>query len=167
MKLRSVIAPTLLAVSDAWTIGFGVFSLAVSTVMTVILWRNRETRQDTRDFEARQHELVTKLVDERFRSMTHELNNNVNSFSMTLEELKTRLKETEQTFDMLIRAAHVQEMKGLERLEQVKDYIRDQTASRADMREHQKSVDTKFEKIMSHLADMQTQIAVVAQQAQH
>lgn len=164
--MRSLAASILGMVSDAWIIGFNIFQVSFAALVSLVLWRLGvgQKRVDTTD--ERLHALTSKLVDERFRAMSHEVNGHVNGFMLTLEELKLRLKETEQTFDQLIRAGHVQEMKGVERLEQVKDYIRDQTASRQDLREHQKNADAKFDRIMQQMAEMQSAIAVVAERAQ-
>jgi hypothetical protein len=164
--LKGLLAPILATVSDAWLIGFGIFQVLFAAAVSVVLFAQGRVMRRVDTTDERLHELTSKLVDERFRAMTHEINGSVGGFKLTLEELKMRLKEGEETFDAIIRAGHTQELKGLERLEQVKDYIRDQTASRADLREHQNKADLKFDQIMRQLAEMQASLAVANERAQ-
>lgn len=135
-----------------------VASMLLGTYLTVTLhrmntvMRKYERLEDTRErqvqaLEAKVHETAVKLIDERFRSMTHDLNNHVGNFKLTLDSLAARLADGEDGLGRLVDVDHAMEIKTLNRMEQIKDYVRDTCASKADVREHEKNVAVKFDRL--------------------
>lgn len=114
--------------------------------------RKYERLEDTRErqvasLEAKVHETAVKLIDERFRAMTHDLNNHVGHFKLTLDSLANRLADGEQGLGKLVDVDHAMEIKTLNRMEQIKDYVRDTCASKADVREHEKNVASRLDRL--------------------
>ena len=145
-----------LAMSDAMVITFNLINIALTLLMGVGLayvatvQRKSERKDDARNesikaLEARLHDTATKLVDERFRAMTHALNNHVQGFTTALDELKERVLQANTDVDGLAREDHQLEVKTLQRMDQIKDYFRDALASA--MRAHESTVDKKLERI--------------------
>jgi len=108
------------------------------------------------------HELVEKLVDERFRAVSHEVRNVAQSLVNTIEEIKTRLSDGEGTFNALSQTDHQLELKLITRVDQLKDWMRETFAGRGDLKEHELSVTRKFEHLEKHLGEVSTQVAVLA-----
>jgi hypothetical protein len=163
LKLRHLSAGLLAVGSDAWGLGVAIVSLVCNLLVTVFLWRNRETREDRREAEARQHELVAKLVDERFRAMTHEVNGHVNGLSLALEELKHKLKEGESVFGRLGDRDQKIELTVAARIDALKDYIRDNAASKKDLEKHEAAVERKFTSFEARIGDLTSGVAVLTE----
>src|SRR4051812_390388 len=110
---------------------FDVVSLVIQTLMGIGLFyvatiqRRSERKEDKRNadmqqLEARLHETAAKLVEERFRAMTHSLNNHVHGFTTALDELKARVNEANEDVDGLVKEDHQLEVKTLQRMEEIK-----------------------------------------------
>jgi DNA repair ATPase RecN len=108
------------------------------------------------------HEVVGKLVDERFRGMTHQIQNSVNAFEMTMTDFKERLKDGEIAFDGLTEKDYAVEQKVLARLDELKDYVRDHAATRDDLKEHEKTVARKFDHMGEQVNEMGQKLAVLS-----
>lgn len=94
-----------------------------------------------------QHELTGRLVDERMRAMTHTIASHVQGFVSTLEEMKLRLRDGDQTFSQLGERDHHLELQSITAIRDLKEYIIQHAASKDDLREHQKRTDSAMEKI--------------------
>lgn len=104
-------------------------------------------RNDVDALEKRLHVTSEKLVDARFQQMTHDLNGHVHNFKLTLDALACRLTDGEAGLTKLVDVDHALEIKTLNRMEQIKDYVRDTCASKQDVREHEKNVAIKFDRL--------------------
>src|SRR5215217_7536244 len=76
---------TVLAISDNLTVFLAIFQLVFSFVVSLTLWRLTAWQRRYDGLEQRLHDATTRLVDERFRSMTHEVNSHVQGFLLSLE----------------------------------------------------------------------------------
>ena len=92
----------ILAASDQVTVGLFGVSVIVNAVVGLGLWNlNRRQRKmeglegKVEMLETERHEVVSKLVDERFRSMSHEVANSVHTLSVVVEDLRLRAKDGE------------------------------------------------------------------------
>lgn len=165
--MRTVLAPVLGVVSDAWVVGFGIASLVFNALLSLAMWRLNTSQKKTEGLEDLLRKRTEDLIDTRFRELSHEVRGSVGQFMLTLEEVKGRMKESENFFDELGNADHVAEVKRLQHMDQVKDWIRDYTASKADVREHEKAVQVKFDRLGEQLAQLSANVAVIAEQVKH
>jgi predicted nuclease with TOPRIM domain len=97
------------------------------------------------------HELAAKLVDERFRAMTHEVNNHMQGFLSTLDEMKGRLRDGEAEFGQMRDGGHELKLEIAKGLAEIKQVISERAASKQDMRDHQASMQAEVKSIQSHL----------------
>ena len=117
-----------------------IFQLVFSAVVSITLWRLTAWQRRYEGLEDRLHDATTRLIDERFRAMTHEVNSHVQGFLLTVEEMKQRiqlgdgeirgLSDRDQKIELLLSA----------RLDHLKDYIRDTAATKKDLEKHEASV---------------------------
>jgi hypothetical protein len=110
------------------------------------------------------HSLTTKLVDERFRAMTHELNGHVQGFMLALDSIKSRLQDGDEHFEGLDERNQRIELAAAERVSQLKDYIRENMASKTDLERHQESMERKLNGVDNHLSQMGQDVAVLKAQ---
>ena len=118
------------------SIAFGCVNMLISAGISIILFSMRSTvakfnRQEdlsNRKFHtlsSELHESNTKLIDERFRAISHQLNNTANQFSLTLENIREDLKTGELSFEKLGQGDHKLELKLAAQTDTIKDYIRE------------------------------------------
>lgn len=110
------------------------------------------------------HDANVKLIDERFRGMTHELRNEMNGLVMAANETKERLKEVDGVAVGLNERDHKLELAVEKKVDSLKDYIRENTASKNDVQRHEQSVDRKFNEVGREINQMGKQVAVLADQ---
>ncbi len=110
------------------------------------------------------HSLTTKLVDERFRSMTHELNNHVQSLVNTLDTIKSRMQDGDEHFDGLDEKAQRIELASLAKIDALKDYMRENLASKRDMESHQQSMASKLGHVDQAISRLGEDVAVLKAQ---
>lgn len=136
-------------------------AIVMSTMTAVgVAWLMTKARR-AETVEGRLHDLATKLIDERFRSMTHELHGNVQSFVLTLEELKVRLRESDSGFRGLGERDQKIELTLAEKMDQLKDYIRDTAATKKDLEAHETTMERKVERIETQVTDLSKSVAVL------
>jgi chromosome segregation ATPase len=158
-----------LAVSDNAAIGMWAVQVATTVVMGFALFRlgvgqrrmeksedarqldMKALKQEVAEKDGKLHQLAEKLVDERFRSMTHEINEHVGAFKVTLENAGRQIEKAEGDVEKIVEAAHKAELTSRDKLDQVKDYVRDHAASKSDMKEHQRQVNEQFGKLDAKL----------------
>ena len=145
------------------TIFLATFQLVFSFVVSLTLWRLTAWQRRYEGLEARLHEATTRLVDERFRAMTHEVNSHVQGFLLSLEDLKQRVS----TGDAEVRGLGERDQKielGLSaRFEVLKDYIRDHTAGKKDLEKHEAAVERKLGVVENRLGDLTATVAVLTE----
>jgi septation ring formation regulator EzrA len=157
-----VLFPTVLAaLPDTWIVGFEIFQLLFSAGLTLAVWKLSRVAGEFDDQDRKLHELATKLVDERFRAMTHEVNNHMQGLLNTIDELKSRLKDGDQTIDGLNERDQKIELAVAGKIDSLKDYIRDNTASKSDVRAHEQTVAGKFDRMGEKVEAMGREVAVL------
>lgn len=140
----------LLAVELIWT--------TVLTIFTIILSR-KDTTGDK--LEERLHETTTKLVDERLRSTTHEIRDHVQSLLTTIEDMRGRLKDADGELDGLGERDQKLELALAAKFDALKDYIRETTASKDDVKEHERSVKQQMNQMADKLGLLGEKVAVL------
>jgi hypothetical protein len=171
----------LLAVSEAaqfWVpTGISLLSIVISALVAWVLYRVSESvrrfeRQEDRSdaalkqAEAKLHDAARSLIDERFRAMSHEMNGHVQGFMTTLDELKERLQEGDGLLRTLGDVDHQLELKTVNRMEQIKDYVRDHCASKGDVKEQATSVNDRIDRLSDKVEVMGKQVAVLGEKVE-
>lgn len=141
----------LLGVELIWT--------TVLTIFTLILSR-KDAGSDK--LEDRLHETTTKLVDERLRSTTHEIRDHVHGLLTTMEEMRGRIKDADGAMDGLSERDQKTELAMAAKFDQLKDYIRDNTASKQDVKDHENSVRTQMGQMSEKISNLGEKVAVLA-----
>ena len=153
----------MLATNDNLTVFVAVFQLAFSAVVSVTLWRLTAWQRRYEGLEGKLHETTTRLVDERFRAMTHEVNSHVQGFLLVLEELKQRVQFGDGEHRTLGDRDQRIELTLSGRFDQLKDYIRDTAASKKDLEKHESAVERKLGQVELRLGDLTSSVAVLSE----
>jgi hypothetical protein len=132
----------------------GVFG-TINTYLVMTLQRSFDKRcreeqasvQEIHSLKTSVHESTVRLIDERFRGISHEVRNHANGVMLAMDELKSRVKEGDLEGDTLAAAVHAIELKMRGWLDEMKDYIRINTASKEDAKDLEKRVSILSEKV--------------------
>lgn len=151
----------LLGISDGFSVSLAVFQLVFSAIVSITLWRLSAWQRRYEGLEGKLHEATTRLVDERFRAMTHEVNSHVQGLLLALEEMKLRIQSGDAELRGLGERDQRIELQVAGRVEQIKDYIRDFAAGKQDLEKHQVSVDRKLSHVELKLSDLTSTVAVL------
>ena len=152
-----------LALSDNLTVFLALFQLVFSFVVSLTLWRLTAWQRRYEGLEDRLHEATTRLIDERFRAMTHEVNSHVHKFLLTVEEMKQRLQSGDGELRLLTDRDQKLELLLAARLDHLKDYIRDTAASKKDLEKHESTVERKLGAVELRLGDLTSTVAVLTE----
>lgn len=116
------------------------------------------------------HELTTKLVDERFRAMTHDVNGHVQTFTSTLDVLRLKLEKSEEELDGLGEKVsernHGLEIQLLKAINEVKTHVVERSASKDDLKGHQHDMQRAVEGINGHLRQQDERLARIEQRCE-
>lgn len=171
---------TILALADATAIGMWGVNLIATLCLAIVLnrvaasTRRFERCEDERNdkvekLESNLHELTAKLVDERFRQMTHSIRNHVDGFARTLDELKLDLKERLQAGDeemrQLLDGDHTLELKVEQKISGQRDWMLQNLATKDDVRRHELSVNSHLAKQDEQIQKLNVGMAVLAKKA--
>ena len=154
---------SLLALSDNLTVFLAAFQLVFSFVVSLSLWKLTAWQRRYEGLEDRLHDATTRLVDERFRAMTHEVNSHVNKFLLTVEEMKQRIQLGDGEIRGLSDRDQKIELTIAARLDLLKDYIRDTAASKKDLEKHESSVERNHGAVELRLGDLTSTVAVLTE----
>jgi chromosome segregation ATPase len=152
-----------LALSDNLTVSLAIFQLVFSFVVSLTLWRLTAWQRRYEGLEDRLHDATTRLIDERFRAMTHEVNSHVQKFLLTVEEMKQRIQSGDGELRGLSDRDQKLELLLSARLDHLKDYIRDTAATRKDLEKHESSVERKLAQVELRLGDLTSTVAVLTE----
>lgn len=129
-----------------------------NVIVAVLLYRLRRNDEVTDSLkkkvelsDEKQHELVAKLVDERFRAMSHEVNNHMQQFLSTIDEMKQRLQEGDGELRVLSERDHGLELKTLNALNDIKLHVVEKAATKEDLKRHEEQVEKKFNELRHEL----------------
>ena len=151
----------MLSRSDNLPVFLAIFQLVFSFVVSLTLWRLTAWQRRYEGLEARLHEATTRLVDERFRAMTHEVNSHGQGFLLVLEELKQRVQLGDGELRTLGDRDQKIELALAARLDALKDYIRENAAGRKDLEKNEAAVDRKLTIVETRLSDLAATVAVM------
>jgi hypothetical protein len=147
-----VVAGGVAAAADVLAVPMAVFQLAFSAVVSLALWRLTAWQRRSEGVEARLHEAAARLVDERFRGVTAEVDAHVRGLLLALEEVQQRARADDRRFaDMADRDLKV-ELTLSAKLDLLKDYVREFAAGRADLDRHEAAVDRRLAQVERKVA---------------
>jgi hypothetical protein len=152
-----------LALGDNLTIFLAAFQLVFSAIVSVTLWRLTAWQRRYEGLEDRLHDATTRLIDERFRAMTHQVNSHVQGFVLTVEEMKARLQAGDGELRGLSDRDQKIELALAARIDHLKDYIRDTAASKKDLEKHETAVERKLAQVELRLGDLTSTVAVLTE----
>ena len=152
-----------LALSDGLHISLAVFQLSFSAVVSVTLWRLTASQRRYDGLEQRLHETTARLVEERFRAMTHEVNSHVQGLVLALEEMKQRVHFADTEFRAMGERDQKIELAVANKVDLLKDYIRDCAAGKRDLEKHEAAVDRKLGQVELRLGDLTSTVAVLSE----
>jgi uncharacterized protein YukE len=162
VSVLPVLPGAVLGLGDGVSVPLAVFQLVFSGVVSLTLWRLTTWQRRYEGLEGRLHETTTRLVDERFRAVTQEVNGHVEGLVLALEELKRRI----QSGDAEVRAMGERdqriELAVAGKIDLLKDYIRDFAAGKKDLEKHEASVDRKLGQVEHRLGDLTSTVAVLS-----
>ncbi len=153
----------MLLLSDNLTVPLAAFQLVFSFVVSLTLWRLTAWQRRYEGLEDRLHDATTRLIDERFRAMTHEVNSHVQGFLLTVEEMKQRIHLGDGEIRGLTDRDQKIELTLAMKLDHLKDYIRDTAASKKDLEKHESAVDRKLGLVEQRLGDLTSSVAVLTE----
>jgi len=110
------------------------------------------------------HDLTTKLVDERFRAMTHEVQNHMQGLLSTIDLMKSRLEDGDDHFEGLDDKARNIELGSVAKLDALKDYMREHLASKRDLESHQQTMASELKHVNGTLSVLGQDVAVLKAQ---
>ena len=152
-----------LAISDNLTVALAIFQLVFSFLVSLSLWKLTAWQRRYEGLEDRLHDATTRLIDERFRAMTHEVNSHVQGFLLTVEEMKTRIQSGDGEIRGLSDRDQKIELALATRIDHLKDYIRDTAASKKDLEKHESTVERKLAQVELRLGDLTSSVAVLTE----
>ena len=152
-----------LALSDGLHISLAVFQLGFSAVVSVTLWRLTASQRRYDGLEQRLHETTARLVEERFRAMTHEVNSHVQGLVLTLDEMKGRLQHGDGELRSLSERDQKIELALAGRIDLLKDWIREHAAGKSDLDKHETTVERKLGGLEQKLSDLTSNVAVLTE----
>ena len=146
-----------LSAAEPLTVPLAVFQLVFSAIVSLALWRLTAWQRRYEGLEARLQDATSRLVDERFRAVTVEVEAHVRGMLRALEELNQRLAVNDRRFsDMADRDQRI-ELTLAARLDVLKDYLREFAAGRADLERHESAVERRLAGIEHRLAAREEQ----------
>jgi hypothetical protein len=160
-----VMAATELPSYLGWLLPLVVIGIVASVfwngVLTLVLWRLTKADRINEALDRHVHELTDKLVDERLRAMTHEVNGHVQGLVSVVDEMKDRLKDGDSALESLVSSDHKIELAVAAKFDALKDWIRENTASKSDVNNHQASMTKQTDKIGAKVEELGQKVAVL------
>ena len=151
-----------LALSDALSVALALFQLFFSAAVSIVLFRLTAWQRRYEGMEVKLQETANQLVDERFRGLATELRAHVQSFMGTLDELRSRVSAGDGALrDLSERDQRIELALGA-RVETLKDWMRDNTASKADLARHENAFGRKLEHVERHLVELSNTVAAIS-----
>ncbi len=171
--LSFVLHPGAFLLSDAlvtatWaSIGLGVVN-SVGLALLMRAWQKRDnadsaTANTVKGLEDRLHQASTKLIDERFRAISHEVNNHAQGLVTSIDAINQRLSDGEVNFDGLTNADHRLELKLGVQTHEITRFIAEHCATKDDLKDHDKEDIKRFDKIIEGQHQVSREVAVLVE----
>jgi hypothetical protein len=154
--------PHPLALSDALHVALALFQLLFSAAVSVVLFRMTAWQRRFEGTEAKLQETASQLVEERLRGLATEVRTHVQSFVGTLDELRSRISAGDGALrDLSERDQRIELALGA-RIETLKDWMRDNSANKADLAKHENAFGRKLELVEGRLVELSNTVAAMS-----
>ena len=134
--------------AESLTLPLAVFQFVFSAVVSLTLWRLSAWQRQYEGLEGRLHDATTRLVDERFRSVTQEVDGHVRGMLVSLQEIKDRLHFNDSQLRALNDRDQKIELTLAGRIDMLKDYLREIGGnSRGEIERREASIERRLTQI--------------------
>ena len=152
-----------LALADGLHVSLAVFQLAFSAVVSIALFRLTAWQRRYEGLETRLHEAAARLIEERFRAMTHEVDSHVRSFVASLDDMKQRIHSGDGEIRTLLERDQKIELALAGRIDVLKDWIREHAAGKSDLDKHEETADRRFATLEQKIGTLTSGVAVLGE----
>jgi len=136
------------------TAAITVFQVLFSAGISLTLWRMTAWQRRYEGSEQRLHEATGRVIDERIRALTSQLDGASHASVVAREELRQRLAATDAAIaSMADRDLKIEQALAM-KLDQLKDYIRDSAVSKSDLDRYEAAVDRRLTRIEGRLEEL-------------
>ena len=133
-----------LALADGLTVSLAVFQLVFSGIVSISLWRLTAWQRKYEGLEAKLHDATTRLIEERFGTMTRQADRHVQAFVTAMDEIKQRMVYGDADVRALGERDQRIELTVATRLDLLKDYIRETAATKKDLERHEAAAERRL-----------------------
>jgi hypothetical protein len=151
----------LLALSDPLTISLAAFQLVFSAVVSISLWRLTAWQRRYEGLEGKLHDATTRLIEERFGGIARRVDRHVESFVVSIDELKQRIHFGDADLRALGERDQRIELTLATRLDVLKDYIRETAATKKDLEKHEQGAERRLCVIEARLSEIGNVVAAL------
>jgi hypothetical protein len=152
-----------------------VFTTIIGGVMTWVMIRIQESVRryenlekssaDQRDeLEGELKTVATKLIEERFRHLSHTVTEEVQGMQRVMEEFKRQIRDDGGVLRELGKMDHSLEIKLLKEVSAIKEFVMERAASKQDLAEHQRSMKSEVNQLTEKLNQQNVQMARIEKQ---
>jgi hypothetical protein len=150
-----------LALADSLTVSLAVFQLVFSAVVSVSLWRLTAWQRKYEGLEGKLHDATTRLIEERFGGVARQVDRHVESFVVSIDELKQRIHFGDADVRALAERDQRIELTLATRLDVLKDYIRETAATKKDLEKHEQGAERRLCVIEARLTEIGNVVAAL------
>ncbi|QOV91640.1 hypothetical protein [Humisphaera borealis] len=131
-----------------------IFQALFSAVVSLSLWKLTAWQRRYEGLERRLNEATGRLIDERIRAVSTELENHTRATRASLDETRQRLAAGERAMVAMAEADHRFELTLTARLDGMKDYVREFAPARTDLERHEQSVERRLTRVETRLEEL-------------
>ena len=131
-----------------------IFQVVFSAAISLALWRMTAWQRRYEGAEQRLHEATGRVIDERIRALTLQLDGASHANAVARDELRQRLAATDTAIAAMADRDLKIEQALASRLDLLKDYIRDSSPSKTDLDRYEAVVDRRLTRIEARLEEL-------------
>ena len=150
-----------LALSDPLTISLAAFQLVFSAIVSISLWRLTAWQRKYEGLEGKLNDATTRLIEERFGGIARQVDRHVESFVLSIDELKQRIHFGDADLRALGERDQRIELTLATRIDLLKDYIRETAATKKDLERHESGAERRLAMIEQRLGEMSGIVAAL------
>ena len=150
-----------LAASDGVTVFLAIFQLVFSAIVSVSLWRLTAWQRKYEGLEGKLNDATTRLIEERFGGIARQVDRHVESFVLSIDELKQRIHFGDADLRALGERDQRIELTLATRLDVLKDYIRETAATKKDLEKHELGAERRLCVIEARLSEIGNVVAAL------
>jgi hypothetical protein len=150
-----------LALSDPLTVSLAIFQLVFSAVVSISLWRLTAWQRKYEGLEGKLNDATTRLIEERFGGIARQVDRHVESFVVSIDDLKQRIHLGDADLRALGERDQRIELTLATRLDVLKDYIRETAATKQDLDKHEQGAERRLCVIEARLGEVANVVAAL------